>query len=156
TVLALGAFLLRVTRSIALALAAQFTTLNALTPLANEPGHPQAEIVFLVVLALVLSVAYPSKPRRTLFLVGAIAATVFCFKVHVGIVLVAAVGLSALAKARPTRMLLSLRSVALVLFVILPWLTMKDDWRHPWVFRYGGLVSLSALPVALLVWTDRS
>ena len=61
-----------------------------------------------------------------------------------------------LAKTRPTRFFLMLRAGAILMILVLPWLLMKNDWAQPWAARYASLVSLSAVPVALILWRDRS
>jgi hypothetical protein len=91
-----------------------------------------------------------------MFLLGAVAAVVLCLKVNLGIFVLAALGAAVLAKARPTPFFLTLRAGAILVFLVLPWLIMKNDWTQPWAARYAGLVSLSAAPVALILWRDRS
>jgi hypothetical protein len=156
SVLGVGLFVVLVARSIALALAAQLVALGALAALSNEPGHPQELVALLVVLFLLLSVAHRRWPRLTMFLLGAVAAVVLCLKVNLGIFVLAALGAAVLAKACPTRFFLTLRAGAIFLILILPWLLMKNDWAQPWAARYAGLVSLSAVPIALILWRDRS
>ena len=156
SVLGVGLVVVLVARSIALALAAQLMALGALAKLSNEPGHPEMLVALLVVLFLLLSVAHRRWPHLTMFLLGAVAAMVLCLKVNLGIFVLAALGAAVLAKARPTPFFLTLRAGAILLFLVMPWLLMKTDWAQPWAARYASLVSLSAAPVALILWRDRS
>lgn len=156
SVLGVGLLVVLVARSFALALAAQLVALSALAALSNEPGHPQELVALLVVLFLLLSVAHRRWLHLTMFLLGAVGAAVLCLKVNLGIFVLAALGAAVLAKARPTPFFLTLRAGAILLFLVLPWLIMKNDWAQPWAARYAGLVSLSAAPVALILWRDRS
>ena len=154
--LVLGVFVMLMTRSIVLAFAVQFVTVVALHALANEPGHPQELVTLLVALALVLSVAHQRWPRGTMFLLGLTGATVLCLKVNLGIFVLTAIGVSALATARASTGLLTLRAVAIGAFMVLPWMVTKNDWSETWAVRYASLVSLSSVPVALLLWRERA
>jgi len=117
SVFGVGLFVVLVARSIALALAAQLVALGALAALSNEPGHPQL-VALLVVLFLVLSVAQRRWPDLTMFLLGAVAATVLCLKINLGIFVLAALGAAVLAKSRPTAVFLTLRAGAILLLAV--------------------------------------
>jgi hypothetical protein len=87
---------------------------------------------------------------------GTAAAAVLCLKLNLGILAIAALGTAALSEARVTGFMLALRPAAALLLMVLPWLLLKNHWTEPWAMRYAGLVSLSAIPVGLLLWKYRA
>ncbi len=156
-VLVSGSFVVVLVSSVALALAAQFAVLSLLIMLSNEPGHPQELIVLVVVVSLILSLAHRRRPLLTMLLLGVSAAVVLGLKVNLGMFAVVALGAAAATNMRPTATLLALRGGAVLLFVVLPWfvLGVRNDWSE-WAVRYAGVVSVSAVPVALILWRDHS
>jgi hypothetical protein len=137
---------LRLTRSLVLAACAQVYASYVLTFFRSEPGHPQ-EAVLLLLLALAAAPLFaPLETRRTVLMLalGGLSAGLLLIKINAGAVALAAVAMTLLSSARPTRIWRVLGIAAAMMCTALPLLLMRNHLDQGWARSYCSLAISSA------------
>lgn len=146
---------LRLTGTVMLACAALALTGLLLGVLANEPGHPQALSILLVMLLPTTAACF--SPRRRAVVCASLGAIVGCLlmtKLNVGVFALLAVTLVMSASiAGPFARAMRLATSAAI--VVLPTVLMRLHLHLPWVRSYALVATLAALPVVWSVSTSR-
>jgi hypothetical protein len=146
-------YMLRMSRSRALALIAWLAVLRTLNFLVAEPGQAQE----ICILLIVLLVALASRPEpRSLAIAGALIAALFLTKVNLGVYVGAGLVLAGVSELPAGRGRVTFLSITGVVCVLAPALLMLPILSSPQVWANCALLALSILPVvAMLAGSDR-
>ncbi len=139
---------LRLTRSLSLAALAHLLLLLHLSPIRNEPVHPQEYVALLLGAVVVLASSVRPGGRLAVAGLGAAAAAMLLTKMNAGALLLLALGSSLALAARSGRRIQVLRALSVLCLVALaPALLGRDVGSAGW----RGL-ALGAALGALLLW----
>lgn len=151
-------FVYRCTRSFVFTACTQLLLVLHLTPLANEPGHPQELSLLLSVTALVLTTYLGQLRHRIIALVGlgGLLGAVLLIKVNVGLYLVLPLSIVAAAALPRGRIQSSLELLLRISTLVLPATIMHRHLGLPWAQFYCATSTLTLASCLLLFRRGRS
>ena len=148
-----GLIVLRLSRSVLLALAAQLLTFVVLGALAIEPTSTYGLSTLLLVALTGTATFRSARPRVTAVVIGGIVMALFLIKVNLGLFAAAATGLAWAASFDAFGRRLVLPVVG-TLVSVLPVLVMWSLIRQTWVLEFAIVASCSVAAIAVTAVTS--
>jgi hypothetical protein len=145
------------TRSLPLAAVVQFVVTIHLATIANEPGHPQELVGFLIMSMIAwFASGRADTPRRTLAGAGVIVAALTMLKVNVGLFAALGVWMAVVSLLPLTAAGTALRVLSAVAAIAMPGLLMRARLAQPLAWHFAATETLSIAAVAALALTRRT